>query len=330
VYANFGFGVLDEIIAQASGVSYAEYLRSELFEPLGLERTTVSDGAGVGSHAAVRYAADGRALPPYTFDHVGASGVWSSASDLVRFGMFHLGQQSPAFAHVLGDELRESMQLSDVAADAPGFARGLAWAIAEDDNGYRRVSHTGSMPGVATVMNLYPTEGLAVVVLTNLSHSPAVARIAATLAGLTLPGYSARAAERQQATTQAAQAVAPQAASAFPAPALRGTWFGAVILPADRVPMLLQIGDDSITVRLEDGDPVMLESARYAAGWLTGRADARLLPGEATPEDARERHALTFNLTLRDGNRLAGWVSSITTGQPLYGAVSYRVELTRR
>jgi CubicO group peptidase (beta-lactamase class C family) len=330
VYANFGFGVLDEIIARVSGVSYAEYLRSELFEPLGLEHTLVGDGAGLGPDAAVRYGADGSVLPPYTFDHVGASGLWSSAADLVRFGMFHLGQQSPAFAHVLGDDARERMQSSDAAADAPGLARGLGWGIAEDDNGYRRISHTGSMPGVATALNLYPEEGLVIVVLTNLSHSPSVARIAGSIAGVMLPGYSARAAQPQQATVPPAQAAAPQAAAAAVPAGLHGAWYGAALLYEGRVPVMLQISEHGVSVRVDDGDPLPLEAARFAAGWLTGRVDARLAAGEATPEAARDRHSIIVNVTLRDGERLAGWVSSISTGQPLYGAVSFRVELRRR
>lgn len=332
VYANFGFGVLDEIVARVSGVSYAEFMRNELFEPLGLEQTAVGDGSELEGVAAVRYGNDGEPVPPYTFDHVGASGVWSSALDLVRFGMLHLGQLSPAFDHVLGNEVREMMQASEAAADAPGYSRGLGWSVLEDDNGYRRISHTGSMPGVATVLNLYPEAGLAVVVLTNRSHSPSVARVSSTIASLMLPDYADELAARALAATAPPAAVAAPQAPPEPAlpPELHGTWLGSVILHDDRVPVVLVVGaGDEVMVRVDDTEPVAMQNVRFAGDWLTGRVARTLVPGDATPTDARDRHALTLNLAPRDGDRLAGWVSAITVGQPLFGAVSYRVELRR-
>ena len=43
----------------------------------------------------MRYAANGARVPFYTFDHPGGSAVWSSAHDLVRFGMWHLHDKLP-------------------------------------------------------------------------------------------------------------------------------------------------------------------------------------------------------------------------------------------
>ncbi|HSJ23414.1 MAG TPA: serine hydrolase domain-containing protein [Longimicrobiales bacterium] len=328
-YANLGYGVLDHIVSRVSEGTYADWMRRQVFEPLGMEDTAVSDGSDLAGLAAVRYANDGSALPPYTFDHVGASGVWSSAYDLVRFGMFQLGQRSPAYSHVLADSLRERMQLSAVVT-APGQARGLGWAITEDDNGYRRVSHTGSMPGVATVLNLYPEAGLAVVVLTNRSHPPSVARVAHTIASVLLPDFAATAAARQAVTAPPARAAAAQAPAADVPADLHGAWRGAVLLHEDRVPLVLVVdAAGGVRARLDAGAEMPLENVRFADGWLTGRLQQTLAPGEATPAEERDRHEVVLNLVLRDGERLAGWASAITVGDPLYGAVSYRMELRR-
>src|SRR5262249_38083113 len=40
-YSNLGPIILQEIIARSSGVSYAEFMRSEVFRPLGLTRASV-------------------------------------------------------------------------------------------------------------------------------------------------------------------------------------------------------------------------------------------------------------------------------------------------
>ncbi len=71
-YSNLGYGLLDHAIARASGVSYAEFMRREVFVPLGMTRTSVDIGPGLEEFAAARYATDGRPIPFYDFDHPGA------------------------------------------------------------------------------------------------------------------------------------------------------------------------------------------------------------------------------------------------------------------
>lgn len=89
-YSNLGYGVLDYVIERVSGQSYAEFMRREVFLPLGLTRTAVDIPTAVAPYAATRYGRDGLPIPLYDFDHPGGSAVYSSAHDLVRFGMFHL------------------------------------------------------------------------------------------------------------------------------------------------------------------------------------------------------------------------------------------------
>ncbi|MDX2061001.1 MAG: serine hydrolase domain-containing protein, partial [Gemmatimonadales bacterium] len=88
-YSNLGYGVLDEVIARASGQTAEEFMRQEVFAPLGLPSATVGTGSGL-ENAALRYDANRKPIAPYDFDHRGASAVYISAHDLVRFGMFHL------------------------------------------------------------------------------------------------------------------------------------------------------------------------------------------------------------------------------------------------
>ena len=99
-YANFGYGVLDDLIRRKSGTSYAEFMRREVFLPLGLTHTTVDIPAELQHVTAVRYGPNQTPIPFYTFDHPGASAVFSSAHDLVRFGMFLLHRRGPGLQHL--------------------------------------------------------------------------------------------------------------------------------------------------------------------------------------------------------------------------------------
>jgi len=83
-YSNLGYGLLDYVISRKSGMSYADFMRRNVFAPLGLTSTSVGVPPGPMSRAAQRYDADNKPIPYYTFDHPGASEIYSSAHDLAR------------------------------------------------------------------------------------------------------------------------------------------------------------------------------------------------------------------------------------------------------
>jgi CubicO group peptidase (beta-lactamase class C family) len=151
-YSNLGYGLLDYVISRKSGSSYAAFMRRAVFAPLGMSSSSVGLPPARNVAVAQRYDGDNRRLPYYTFDHPGASEVYSSARDLARFGLFHLGVRLPRQRPILASETLRDMQ-RDVAPEAPGRSRGLGWAITSVF-GVRRVSHSGGMPGVSTFLAL--------------------------------------------------------------------------------------------------------------------------------------------------------------------------------
>jgi CubicO group peptidase (beta-lactamase class C family) len=187
VYSNLGYGVLEHIISRISGRSYDEFMRREVFLPLALAHASVPRAAP--AEAAVRYDALGRPMPFYDLGHRGASAIYASAHDLVRFGMFHLKERLDDGTPILKRGSIDAMQRIETP-ESPTDGYGLGWRISEDA-GFRHVSHTGGMPGVTTVLSLFPTERLVVVVLTN-TRNAAVVRLAQELAALADPQYGWR------------------------------------------------------------------------------------------------------------------------------------------
>jgi CubicO group peptidase (beta-lactamase class C family) len=188
VYSNLGYGILEHIIGRNSGLSYDEFLRREVFVPLRLEHTSVPRAAP--TDAAVRYDARGLPLPFYDVGHRGASAIYASAHDLVRFGMFHLKERLDDGTSILKRGSIDAMQRIQTH-ESPTDGYGLGWRISEDHLGFRHVSHTGGMPGVTTVLSLFPSERVVVVVLTN-ARNAAVVRLAQELAALVMPQYAWR------------------------------------------------------------------------------------------------------------------------------------------
>jgi CubicO group peptidase (beta-lactamase class C family) len=169
-YSNFGFGVLDYVIERQSGQSYPDYVRDHVFLPLGMTRSVIGRPTGFGDNVATRYMPTGGVIPFYGFDHPGASAAYTSAHDLVRFGMFFLGDKLPEQKAILTPaSIKEMIRPTSRASEKSQF--GVAW-VSEDMGGIQVVSHTGGMGGVSTGLYLIPDKDIVVVMLSNGSMDP--------------------------------------------------------------------------------------------------------------------------------------------------------------
>jgi hypothetical protein len=255
----------------------------------------------------------------YDFDHRGASAVYTSAHELVRFGMFHLKDHLRDQQRVLKDATIDDMHRRYTPGDTTASGYGLGWGI-DDDNGYRRVSHTGGMPGVNTALNLYPTEDVAIVVLANQSGRLPF-DIAQDIASVILPGYGAKLAESRARARQAPR-------QAFAAPSdLIGEWRGTIRTYQGTVPITLLVKSDDVHVRM-GGDRelwTVLNNVSFRNGLLNGQ-----FAGTIPTDDARlHPHNIGVSLWLKDGT-LRGWGAAQSTNDPVAGAVSSYVELTKK
>ena len=153
---------------------YADFMREEVFLPLGMTHMSVDVAPGLEPHQAIRYTPEGKRIPFYEFDHPGASAVYASAHDLARFAMFHMKEHLADQRAILKDEIDRR----DAKVRRPRRRRAAATASAggssESQRGYHVVQHTGGMPGVSPrCCTLVPDERLAIVVLSQLRRTDA-------------------------------------------------------------------------------------------------------------------------------------------------------------
>jgi CubicO group peptidase (beta-lactamase class C family) len=316
-YSNLGFGILGEVIARVTHREYADYMRTEVFLPLAMTRTSVGLEPRLKPHAAVRYDAQQRPIPTYDFDHPAASIIYSSAHDLIRFGMFHLKDHLPEQQQILKDTTLDLMHTLATPTSPTEEGYGLGWFIDNDDNGYRRVFHTGRMPGVRTILNLYPSENVAIVVLTNRSN-PSVLGIAQQLAASVLPKYAEALAKKKPREE-------PKPPPFVPPSALLGEWSGTVRTWEDVLPFHLTFQPDGdVHVKMGEQLETLLNNARFKDGNLQGR----FLGAIPTKDASRHRHAVLLNLWLRDG-KLSGEATAQTVGEPAYFALTSYAELSK-
>lgn len=320
-YSNLGYGILERALERVTGRDYADVVEETVFEPLGMEDSEVNEGTDMEG-AAVRYDAEGRRIVAYDFDHRGGSAVFSSVRDLIRFGNFHIGRAPRGTPRILSDATRALMQRAHTPGSLPA-GYGLGWQVTPDAHGYRRISHSGGMPGVSTILHTYPEAGLVVAVVTNMSDR--VAFLAALeAAAAALPRF-AEGYRREQAEQAARADVLGEPAPFAPPAELLGRWEGTLRTYEGTVPLALEFQrDGDVHVKLGDQLESLLNFASYRNGQLTGRFAATV----PTPETSRRAHEVMLNVRLRNGV-LSGQASALTPNAPVYFALSSYVELRR-
>jgi CubicO group peptidase (beta-lactamase class C family) len=299
------------VIARVSGKPYPDFMREEVFEPLGLTHTSVDVPAGAKVQQALRYGEDGLPIPFYEFDHTGGSAIYSSAHDLVRFAMFHMKAHLRDQRAILSDAAIEAMQARTTPQGGPGY--GIGWSIRET-GGYKEVSHGGGMGGVSTTLRMFPRHKIAVVVLSNSAGS--------------LPHRIAESILRQLLPDMKPAADPPKSNGPFrPSAQMVGTWSGSIATYKSDVPVVMDVLDSGdVQVRLGSSAKVPLNGVRFENGMLEGRTTGDL----GTDDAGRRPYNLLLNLTLRGDVLNGSCTAQSLPGKRVGNALTYWAELKQQ
>ncbi|MDX2268019.1 MAG: serine hydrolase domain-containing protein [Bryobacter sp.] len=163
LYSTYGFNLLGCAIEGASGVTYEEWMRDQIFATVGMCDTGLdrkrarAEGYQLnetGEVVACDYSDNSAKFP--------GGGLVSTASDLLRFvdGIYR--------EQVLRQESIEAMWTSGKLRNGKLTGYGLGWSLGRTPEGEREIYHTGSQQGTSAILYLRPEKGFAFVWLTNL------------------------------------------------------------------------------------------------------------------------------------------------------------------
>lgn len=154
-YSNSGYALLALILERVSGRSFSDFLRDEIFLPLGM-KTTVAHVEGISTvpDRAYGYSREGnswkRTDQSLTSAVLGDGGIYTSIDDLV---LWLRALEAGRFAAAMKPM---------VATDREGVRYGFGWRISAES-----VGHTGETIGFRNALVRFPDRKLAMVILTN-------------------------------------------------------------------------------------------------------------------------------------------------------------------
>lgn len=162
-YSNFSNSVAGQIVADTSGLSFGDYLRTYILRPLHMTATRYDVPGEPGADDRSAFPAADYEIndktgqltraPAYYSMFYPAGQVQTSGADMERYLIAHL-QSSP----ILSDAARLDMQ--QLHKGPPGLAEGFGWSWTYSNlGGTVVISHGGDLRGVVSDLRLVPSRG---------------------------------------------------------------------------------------------------------------------------------------------------------------------------
>ena len=164
-YSNTGYNLAAIIVSRVSGMSFAEFSRTRLFEPLGMIHTSWRDDfTRVVKGRAIAYSAGrGGFSQDMPFENVhGNGGLLTTVGDLLKWTANFASPKIGDAAFVR--EQQEPGTFND--GRQHGYALGLGIGSYK---GVREVNHSGATAGYRAYLADYPDQRVSVAVLCNVS-----------------------------------------------------------------------------------------------------------------------------------------------------------------
>jgi serine beta-lactamase-like protein LACTB len=171
-YSSYGYNLLGAAIQSASGIEFKDYVNREIISRLGLRSTGFDDVRRVLPNRARRYsyyhpwtfAVDSNAVyrvPDWDYSHNMAGGnMYSTAADLARLG--RAIERPGLLSQKSLDLLYRKPRVGSVQANMS-----FGFFVSDSAAPRRLLSIGGSNAGLQSGLQVYPDDGLVIVVLAN-------------------------------------------------------------------------------------------------------------------------------------------------------------------
>jgi CubicO group peptidase (beta-lactamase class C family) len=187
-YDNLLYIVAGEVITRTSGMTYETFVQKRIITPLGMTNTFASQALMKDkTNLATPHSSESGTIHP--IDAFGeqinsaAGGLLSNVADLSKWMILHLNKGrygNDLKSSLFSLENHNEMWTIHTVIPTEGMPRynshfngyGLGWGL-DDIKGNLRVSHTGGLPGMLSIVTLLPDLNMGIVILTNTENGGA-------------------------------------------------------------------------------------------------------------------------------------------------------------
>lgn len=190
-YSNFGYALLGRIVANASGMKYADYVRQAILAPLGMTASGFDVTRAPKARTAVGYRWENErwTVEPEMVDGAfnAMGGLQVSANDYAKWVAFLLAawppRDDPDTGPVKRATVREMAQglnfvsitsrrgADGAAACTQAVAYGMGWRVVQDCELGFTMTHGGGYPGYGSYILLMPERGVGVFAMANRTYA---------------------------------------------------------------------------------------------------------------------------------------------------------------
>lgn len=164
MYCNFNYQLLGEIIQTVSQKSYSNYLKEAIFEPLEMKNTfaTYSETQNIVTQKGYQYIFGVPFSVSCSYKDIAvlAGDISSNNEDMAKFLQLFLNEGKAGGKQIISKKSLELMQTPFSNRYGMGFSIG-------DWNGLHSIRHTGLTRNYAAMINIFPAQNQAIVILTN-------------------------------------------------------------------------------------------------------------------------------------------------------------------
>lgn len=170
-YSNYGAGLAAYIVEEVSGMSFDDYVKENIYNPLDMQHSTFRQPPPpeLASNMAVGYTYENGAYKAGEFEYISItpSGSMSATStDMAKFMIAHLEDGSYGGVRILQEGTAQEMHRRQFSHDPR--INGMSYGFSEGrENGRKTIGHAGGTPYTSSLLVLLPEENVGLFVSFN-------------------------------------------------------------------------------------------------------------------------------------------------------------------
>ena len=158
-YSNMGAALAALVIENATGQSFYEFTGQYIFNPLQMDKTSWELTDNIREDFAVRYFPGNIPVPDYHLITTADGGLITSTQDMGNYLIEILKGANGKGTILSQDSYKEMFKRTKLGSESSG----IFWGVNEDGV----LNHSGSDPGVLSILAIYPKRGVGVFIMTN-------------------------------------------------------------------------------------------------------------------------------------------------------------------